>query len=166
MREYQTHNNDIDDPRYQKFVSPLVGLIDSRHHKGHSGLDFGAGPGPVIAHMLGKHGYSIDLYDPFFHPDKTVLTNRYDFIVSCEVVEHFYNPFETFTTLGGLLAPGGSLYCRTTLYRDDIDFSNWFYKNESTHVFFYQRTTIEWIAEHILHCDCTILNDNIFYFTS
>lgn len=166
LREYQTHNNDVEDPRYQKFVSPLVELVDSRHHNGQTGLDFGAGPGPVVAHMLGKHGYSIDLYDPFFHPDETVFAKTYDFIFCCEVIEHFNTPGITFATLGNLLAPGGSLYCRTTLYRNDIDFSTWFYKKEDTHVFFYQRKTIEWIAEHLLHCDFTILNDNIFYFAS
>ena len=166
LREYHTHNNNIDDPRYQKFVSPLVEVIDSRQHNGQTGLDFGAGPGPVVAHMLGLRGYAIDLYDPFFHPDETVFSKRYDFIFCCEVIEHFNNPGITFSTLGNLLSPSGSLYCRTTLYRSDIDFSTWFYTKEDTHVFFYQRETIAWIASHLLQCDFTILNDNIFYFQS
>src|SRR3989339_1704505 len=103
LREYHTHNNDITDIRYQKFVSPLVELIGSRHNNGQRGLDFGAGPGPVVAHMLGKLGYGIDLYDPFFHPDETIFANSYDFIFCCEVIEHFNTPGITFATLGNLL---------------------------------------------------------------
>ena len=163
--QYEMHDNDINDAGYQKFVTPLVSLVRSRHQKSETGLDFGAGPGPVITKMLTDHGYNMHLYDPFFHPDTSVLASQYDFVICCEVIEHFNHPFQTFSQLKELVALGGTLYCRTTLIPDDIEFSRWHYKNELTHVFFYHRETVAWIASNILTCDYTIIDKNVFYFS-
>ncbi len=162
--EYEMHNNDVEDPNYRKFVQPLVELITSRQKREDRGLDFGAGPGPVVSKMLELQGFHMTLYDPYFHPDTVVLERSYDFIVSCEVIEHFYEPAKTFSQLEALLAKGGRLYCRTTLIPDDIEFSRWHYKNEITHVFFYHRETVAWIAHNILKCNYTIIDKNLFYF--
>lgn len=162
---YRRHNNDINDPRYQNFVRPLVDLIASKQESSHEGLDFGAGPGPVISSMLGKRGFTMRLYDPFFHPDVSVLQTKYSFIVACEVIEHFHNPQASFKQLSSLLASNGTLYCRTTLTSKDIEFDRWFYKNDDTHVFFYHKDTIAWIAENILACSHTIIDRNLLYFS-
>jgi hypothetical protein len=63
---YLTHNNDITDPRYQKFVQPVVNAVMENFSTASKGLDFGAGAGPVAAEVLGGKGYSVKLYDPFF----------------------------------------------------------------------------------------------------
>ena len=34
----------------------------------------------------------------------------------------------------------------TLLYEPSIDFSKWFYKDDITHVFFYQKETVSFIA--------------------
>mgnify|MGYP001047536504 CR=1 FL=1 len=164
-QKYTEHNNDVDDPGYRNFVKPLVDLISSRHDKATIGLDFGAGPGPVISKMLGERGYHLNLYDPFFHPDTQVLQRTYDYIVCCEVAEHFYNPYESFKLLSSLLSSDGTLYCRTTLIPEVMEFSRWHYKNDKTHVFFYDRRTIAWIAQEILNCSYSIVTKNIIYFT-
>jgi hypothetical protein len=36
----------------------------------------------------------------------------------------------------------------TLLYSKDIDFDTWFYRNDETHVFFYQAKTLEWIKNN------------------
>lgn len=46
------HENDINDPGYRAFVAPVVDRISSDRTPKHFGLDFGAGPGPVIAKLL------------------------------------------------------------------------------------------------------------------
>ena len=146
---YEEHNNDIEDHRYQKFVSPITAAILRDFQPTADGLDFGAGPGPVISHILQQQHYQIAQYDPYFHPQPHLLQQRYDYIACCEVIEHFYQPQQEFRLLRDLLQPGGKLYCMTVLYQDKIDFGNWFYLNDRTHVFFYSEQTLAWIAENM-----------------
>jgi hypothetical protein len=35
----------------------------------------------------------------------------------------------------------------THLYDPSIEFNSWYYKNDPTHVFIYQKETIEWIKQ-------------------
>ncbi len=163
--EYLIHNNDVSDPRYRNFVRPLVDLISAEHGQSTGGLDFGAGTGPVITRMLNEQGYSMNLWDPFFHPDEAPLQQKYGFIVACEVVEHFHHPHSSFQLLSRLLADGGSLYCRTSLLDGKTDFARWRYRQDITHVFFYSEHTVNWIARNILKCSCTIHDRNIFSFS-
>lgn len=147
-RRYEEHNNDVDDPKYQKFVAPIVQQVEKKFQKISTGLDFGAGTGPVITKLLREKGFRIELYDPFFWDNPKVLTHNYDFIVCCEVIEHFHNPGHEFTLLRSRLKPNGSLYCMTEVFSGDLDFGKWYYKNDPTHVFFYSEEALEWIRTH------------------
>ena len=144
---YETHNNDVNDPGYQQFVSPIVKQILHHHTPGEQGLDFGAGTGPVITKLLRDQGFHIRTYDPFFDADHSCLENTYHYIACCEVAEHFHQPAAEFMKLRSLLKPGGRLYCMTELYDHDIDFNAWNYKNDETHVIFYHRRALEWIRK-------------------
>lgn len=143
---YLTHNNDVNDPGYRKFVSSIVDYILSNFNTHYKGLDYGAGTGPVAAVMLQEAGYSVNLYDPFFHPQTSPLEHTYDFIICCEVMEHFHDPKLEFEKLHALLNPGGALICKTDLYTEDIDFKKWYYKNDPTHVFIYHKNSVEQLA--------------------
>ena len=46
-----------------------------------------------------------------------------------------------------LLKDEGTLYIMTGIYKDDIDFSKWWYKNDLTHVFIYKQETFECIKK-------------------
>lgn len=142
---YEKHNNDVEDKGYQEFVWPIVEEVINKYEKDHKGLDFGSGPGPVISKLLRDREYNINLYDPFFANYPERLEDKYDYIVCCEVIEHFHKPMEEFKLLKSLLKPGGSLYIKTKIYSDDIDFDGWSYKNDNTHVFFYHKGALEWI---------------------
>ncbi len=144
---YQLHINDIHDYGYQKFVFPIVDAVSKKYKPDHNGLDFGSGSGPVISHLLKKKGYNIRTYDPFFNPDYNALKAKYDYIVCCEVIEHFYHPQREFELLRSLLVETGTLFCKTNLYDQSIDFNSWWYKNDPTHVFFYSSDTLDWIKE-------------------
>ncbi|HBY67411.1 MAG TPA: methyltransferase [Flavobacteriaceae bacterium] len=144
---YLNHNNDVDDKGYQGFVSPIVDAVDQDFPVTAEGLDFGAGTGPVITEMLSEKGYSLTLYDTFFHSNKKALQQSYDFIVCCEVMEHFHHPDEEFILLKKLLKPKGKLYCMTELFSSEINFKEWYYKNDETHVVFYSEQTIKWIQK-------------------
>lgn len=148
---YEEHNNDVEDPRYQKFVSPITDAIQVQFSKTSDGLDYGCGTGPVASVVLERSGYKkIALYDPFFHPNEEHLKNTYDFIICCEVMEHFFNPKEEFLRLKSLLRESGKLFCKTSVLKDDISkegFSDWWYNNDPTHVFFYTPKTLKFISE-------------------
>ncbi len=144
---YELHDNDVSGGDYQQFVTPIVDKVLASFTTGQRGLDYGCGTGPVISHMLGKHGYAVDLYDPIFVNETLVFRNRYDFIVCCEVIEHFRHPAREFLKLQQLLKPRGKLICMTQLLDGDIDFSEWRYKDDPTHIFFYRARTIEFIQK-------------------
>lgn len=144
---YLEHLNDVTDARFQAFVSPITDAVKTCFTSTDKGLDFGAGHAPVITHTLQQHGYDIAAYDPLFFPEPALLTQRYHYICSCEVIEHFHRPAESFALLRRLLKPQGHLLCMTELYHEGIDFHRWNYKNDPTHVFIYHRNTISYIAD-------------------
>lgn len=145
---YEEHNNDVTDPRFKAFVRPLFEAICKRVAPATSGLDFGAGTGPVLSEMLEEKGYLIARYDPFFWPNGNVLQARYDFVFACEVVEHFFQPAREFELLRGLLKPRASLALMTLLVTDETDLSNWYYLRDPTHVCAYSQRTFHWITKH------------------
>ena len=153
---YKKHNNNPLDVGYQKFVSPVVKTILNHFTKNDNGLDFGSGTGSAVVKMLQDKEYNISQYDLFFHPDKTVLQQQYNYISCTEVAEHFKNPHGEFKQLRDLLLPNGKLILMTELLDDNQDFENWYYKNDSTHVFFYHPKTFEWIKNEFGFSDLHI----------
>lgn len=162
---YEEHNNDTEDKKYQQFVSPITSAIIRDFKPKHKGLDFGAGTGPVISKVLIEHNYQIKQYDPFFSNYPELLNDQYDYIACCEVIEHFSNPYKEFGLLKRLLLPNGKLYCMTDLYNENIDFHNWYYKNDQTHVFIYHEKTIQWIKREFEFSHLT-LEDRLITFSN
>ncbi|WGK64350.1 class I SAM-dependent methyltransferase [Croceiramulus getboli] len=145
-QRYDLHHNDVFDPRYRQFTNPISSAVCNDFQKDALGLDYGCGPGPVIAQVLKERGYTIELYDPFYHKDDSVLQLTYDFIVCSEVVEHFFEAKSEFHRLQSLLKPQGKLYIMTALFdANTIDFSDWYYKDDPTHVIFYTLKTFDYI---------------------
>ncbi len=153
---YRIHNNDIDDPSYQKFVAPIVKAVKDNYNINNLGLDYGAGPGPVATSLLEKEGYVLSLYDPYFHRYPQNLLKNYDYIICSEVIEHFHKPYEEFNRLNNILNKKGSIFCLTSLYDEYLDFRGWNYKNDETHVFFYHKRALEWIRDEFNFSDLEI----------
>lgn len=146
-KHYEHHNNDIHDVGYQKFTAPVTEAVLKYCSNNSLGLDYGCGKGPVITEQLKKHGYTIDLFDPYFYPNHDYFEKKYDFIFSCEVFEHFYNPKEEIEKLRKLLHSKGILIIKTHLFLPENNFKNWYYRKDQTHVFIYTFKTIEYIAK-------------------
>ena len=146
LAQYKLHRNDPNDAGYRVFLDRVAQPLLSRLSAGSRGLDFGCGPGPVLAAMLGDAGHVVALFDPFFYPDPEVLNDTYDFITCTEVAEHFHRPAQAFNQLDGMLKPGGWLAVMTTLQVDDAGFANWHYRRDPTHVVFYRQVTLQTIA--------------------
>jgi len=144
---YEKHDNDVFDPKYREFVSPITNKVQTTFSNNQKGLDFGSGPGPVITTVLREKGYTVETYDPYFDDRSEVLKTKYDYVFCCEVVEHFHDPSREFQKLQSLVKPNGSLLIMTNQYTSEIDFENWYYRRDPTHVFFYQKSTFYWIKE-------------------
>lgn len=143
---YLEHNNRVDDKNYRGFLSRLSMPLKEKLSPNCKGLDFGCGHGPALADMLRSDGFDVDLYDPFFFPNKGVFSKQYDFITSSETVEHFFDPFKEFDTLNNLLAPKGWLAIMTSFLTTGDAFEDWYYRRDPTHVVFYSERTFEIIA--------------------
>jgi hypothetical protein len=109
-------------------------------------LDYGAGHQPVLSEHLRALGYTMTIYDPYFWPATEALETSYDFVVACEVAEHFFDPAAEFARLRRLVRPAGALLLNTEIYNDGIEFENWYYRRDPTHVVFYSARTLEWIG--------------------
>ena len=109
---YLEHQNEIGEPGYLEFLAKLSKPLKAKLKIYDKGLDFGCGHGPALAEMLKADGFSIDLYDPFFYPNKGIFKKKYNFITCTETAEHFFNPSKEFKTLDSLLMPGGWLGVR------------------------------------------------------
>ena len=144
---YLKHQNSVNDLGYQNYIRPLFDLVCIKVPNSSKGLDFGCGFAPALSHMLQQKSYEMKLFDPFFHVEQSVLTQKYDFIVSVEVVEHFYEPGKEFSLLRELLKKNGKIIIMTRLFEDSIDFDKWFYRRDPTHVSFYSRNTFKWIQK-------------------
>ena len=143
---YLLHENRIDDKAYRDFLSKLANPLKEKLSKKSAGLDYGCGEGPALADIFTSLGFKMNLYDPFFFPDKDIFLKKYDFITCTEVVEHFYSPFKEFIFLDGLLEKEGWLGIMTSFLPTDELFKNWYYRKDPTHVVFYTKETFEVIA--------------------
>ncbi len=160
---YSQHNNDINDPQYRKFLSNLYLPLTEKLSTKMKGLDYGCGPGPALAEMFKESNFTIDIYDPYFFPDESLLEKKYDFITCTETVEHFYQPNKEFKRLDSFLEEGGLLGIMTNFYNDSINFEDWYYRKDPTHVVFYAEQTFRAIAS-MMTWSIEIPDNNIVLF--
>lgn len=144
--EYDRHQNSPADPKYRKFLSRIFSPLNERLSPGARGLDFGCGPGPTLSVMFAEAGHPMAVYDPFYAPDRSVLAAAYDFITASEVVEHLHRPGEELDRLWDCLKPGGIFGIMTGMVIDREAFSHWRYKDDMTHVCFFSKETVCWLA--------------------
>lgn len=147
--QYQDHKNDSADRGYRTFLSRLAHPLLKKLTPRRSGLDYGCGPGPVLAEILTKASHSVSLFDPFFYPNHNVLEHTYDFITCTETIEHFNRPAEEFARFEQMLRPGGWLGIMTCFQTEDARFSSWHYRRDPTHVTFYREATLRHIAGNL-----------------
>ncbi len=154
LAHYRLHRNEPGDAGYRQFLARLAVPLLERLPAASRGLDYGCGPGPALAAMLREAGHEVALFDPFFQPDRDVLTRTYDFITCTEVIEHFHRPAEEFRKLDALLKPGGWLALMTELQADATRFADWHYPRDPTHVVFYRTATLRHLAaRHGWQCE-------------
>ena len=145
---YDSHNNDPKDVRYRQFLSQLVVPLQERILSNSNGLDFGSGPGPTLSLMLEECGHKVELYDKFYANNVYVFERKYDFITATEVLEHLSEPMLELKRLVGLLKDKGYLAIMTQLLTSKIDFNSWYYKNDPSHIIFFSKETLNFLADY------------------
>lgn len=148
QERYEGHDNTHQNEGYVKMfedfleesVFPYIDDIDNV-------LEFGCGPGPVLADLLKREDYQVDKYDPYFYPEKVYENKRYDLITSTEVFEHFSEPRKEMELLISHLKDGGYLAVMTSFHPGPETFDDWWYKWDPTHIVFYNLNTFQKLAE-------------------
>ena len=162
-KRYLEHENSIDDEGYRAFLSKLANPLKIKINRDSKGLDYGCGHGPALADIFIKDKYLIDLYDPFFFPNKEIFSKTYDFITCTETAEHFFNPNKEFDLLDTLLKKDGWLGVMTCFLTTNEAFDSWYYRRDPTHVVFYAEKTFEVIAKQ-RDWNCEIIAKDVVLF--
>ena len=145
-KHYLKHNNSITDLNYRNFLLKLIEPVKDKISTSDIGLDYGCGFAPALANIFKSYGFKVELYDPFFFPNKDVLLKKYKFITCSEVVEHFFNPCDEFDKINNLLDDNSWFGVMTTFLPKDELFENWYYRRDPTHVVFYKKKTFQHIG--------------------
>jgi len=162
-RRYDLHQNSPQDPDYRCFLSRLFMPLQKHLAPGSHGLDFGSGPEPTLSTMFEEAGHPMTLFDHFYEPVPAVLEQQYDFITATEVVEHLHDPRKELERLWSCLKQGGWLGIMTNLAVDQKTFSQWYYKNDLTHVCFFSQQAFSWLARH-WQADVAFANNDVVFF--
>lgn len=144
---YDLHQNDAEDIGYRQFLSTVFTPVEQHIAPNAKGLDFGCGPGPTLSLMFAERGYSMDLFDKFYANNPNIFNKQYDFITATEVVEHLDEPEKELSRLYNMLNNGGVLAIMTSMLTKEIDFSTWHYKSDPTHICFFSRTSMHYLAK-------------------
>ena len=144
---YQTHQNSRENEGYVNFLMPVVGEVKKHVPERARILDYGCGPGPVLSELLQDEAYKVFRYDPFFYPHGLENLPRKDAITCTEAAEHFFFPQKEFDKMFSLMKPEAPLILMTDIFKEDTDIADWYYTKDPTHVCFYSRKTLEWVAE-------------------
>ncbi len=160
---YDLHRNNPKDERYRKFLSKIFNPVLRCLSPGDVGLDFGSGPGPTLSLMFSEQGYKVDLFDKFYANNESIFNNKYNFITSSEVVEHLDNPGVELNRLFNMLDNGGVLAIMTQMLSSDINFSSWHYKDDPTHVCFFSKNTMKYLAKS-WQVDVSFYGDDVALF--
>ena len=105
----------------------------------------------------------MDLYDKFYARDQSVFEKTFDFITLTEVLEHLCNPVFELERLTSILKPKGILAVMTQTLAQDVDFESWYYKNDPSHIGFYNDKSLKGLAS-LLELEITKFSDRVIFF--
>lgn len=150
-KRYLLHDNSAANEEYLSYLGRIVDTaVFPFVRPGGSILDIGSGPDGVLVGLLRERGYPALGHDPFFSPDPPPDGMAFSAVTLIEVVEHAGEPRQLMTDavryLGG--RSGGILIVKTLFAPDSGDaFLSWWYRQDITHILFYQRKTLTALAE-------------------
>ena len=113
-------------------------------------IDYGGGNGRLAAHLRGAGFQSVATYDPFVPAHARRPQERFDCLVSFEVLEHSPHPRETLEEMDSLLAPNGMILFSTLVQGAEFEAQgmNWWYIGpRNGHVSLHSRRSLLHLVE-------------------
>lgn len=166
-RRYDLHDNTVDNGGYVRFLSQVVHEVGRHHPAGAAVLDYGCGKNAVLTKLFNNAGYRCDPYDPLYNyplcPDRQ---GTYDVIVLCEVVEHCRDLAPVLSDIKRYLHHHGMVLIRTRTYPHGGDLSGWWYGQDITHINFFSKRTLEYVARQIHRVLEERVGDDLFLMLS
>ncbi len=147
IARYRLHNNTLSNDGYVRMFLEKISLVRQYCPGVNSVLDYGCGPGPVLAELMNRDGFNCDIYDPNFFP--VFPKNSYDLVISTEVFEHLRDIKKELYTICSLLNPRGFLAIMTSFHDPVKSFEDWWYSRDPTHICFFGMHTFEWISSQL-----------------
>jgi hypothetical protein len=161
---YAHHDNTDSNPGYVRFLGEVADVVTGIAKPGARVLDFGAGENAVLTGLLRRQGYHCVAYDPLYGLGTTTLSDRYNVVVVCEVIEHLRDLRRDVITLGECLAPDGCIVVRTQCYPSVTSLPTWWYARDATHINFFAPQTLAFAAGLCsLRCEATALPDVVVW---
>ncbi|PMG78687.1 methyltransferase [Shewanella sp. 10N.286.51.B7] len=148
LQRYGRANKAAKQKQLVQFIQPLLGQISAQQEGPLTGLNFGRVLDQASLDIIELAGHRLNQYDPFIKSDQQIFNQQYDFICCYRVLEHFQQPLKEWSLITNLLKNGGWLAISTSLLTDLAHFSKWHFKNNPTHVSFYQQQTFEYLAQN------------------
>ena len=110
-REYPVKGHALDFWTRAAYATYLRRLSLAGLRQGMSILDYGCSAGLLVRYLSERGFPSVKGYDAYVaeFSSKSTLTQKYDCVISQDVLEHAEDPRALFSDLVGLLAPGGLL---------------------------------------------------------
>jgi 2-polyprenyl-6-hydroxyphenyl methylase/3-demethylubiquinone-9 3-methyltransferase len=146
--EYAVVDPDYPDERPRVNAAFLCNVFSGA--KPHRILDYGGGNG-VLAEVLRNAGFACaETYDPFVAHYSERPDDRFDCVVSFEVLEHSTQPADTIAEMNDLLMSNGLIMFSTLVQPDDIDSVglNWWYAGpRNGHVSLFTRNSLAMLAQ-------------------
>jgi len=140
---YSLHENTIENAGYVRMFERFIEEGVTPFLRGDERvLDFGCGPGPVLAELLKRRGLRVDCYDLYFFPGLDFQKREYDIITSTEVFEHLINPVEVLNRLKESVAENGIIAVMTKFHPGADEFHGWYYRKDETHISFFNDESV------------------------
>ena len=153
---YQTQWEETQPEFWEKQVDVLLQMTQN-YFQPQNILDFGAGSGH-LTRELQRRGYAVTPLEPMVNgylKDQD-YPHTFDLIIALEVVEHLHDLWSEFQEIDKVLSPGGIFLCSTALSNPFIEqndavqkFSEWWYKDDFTHVNFFCNATLARLGERM-----------------
>lgn len=162
-KKYDQHNNSLENEGYVQMFADFIEVAIEPYKKDiKTVLEFGSGPQPVLATLLERRGFEVDIYDLYYAPQKVYEGKAYDLITSTEVFEHLSKPLEVLALLVQHLQPHGYLALMTKFPpKDDTEFLAWWYRRDPTHISFFTPKSFEIMAKKVGLRVVEIIDNNI-----
>ena len=154
-QHYGSHQNHPDDPGYREFLNRLCEPLAALLPENSKGLDFGCGPGPTLCRLMQERGHGVNNFDLYFSSDRAALDQRYDFVTMTEVLEHLRAPALEVARVWQLLEEQGYLAVVTQMTDDIENFNEWYYQRDPTHICFWSKSTMRWLANSLQNAELT-----------